>query len=315
MGPTGSSTHVEDDFLNLTSSTAPFDPAVLVDVLSQLGIHGGDYGYDDGIETYRRDWSAVIDEAWWNRCTDPRALVAAVPYFAPDGSPLFKDRGRRFWLCACAAGRFCHERYKGRAGPVFDVLERFADGPADGAELTAARDTHLANDPADPWPFYSPDWPFPYPFEDNPGDPPTPFWQHSTPDSFARAIVCEAFDELRQVPVNTYPGGQHFSPDDPAEFERLSAAAAARLVRLVRDVFGNPFRPVRLDASWLQWHDGTVPKLARVIYDRRAFDRLPLLGDALSEAGRADDDILAHCRQPGEHVRGCFVVDLALGKC
>ncbi len=48
--------------------------------------------------------------------------------------------------------------------------------------------------------------------------------------------------------------------------------------------------------------------------DHRAFDRLPILADALEEAGCRDADILGHCREPGEHVRGCWVVDLVLGK-
>ena len=83
---------------------------------------------------------------------------------------------------------------------------------------------------------------------------------------------------------------------------------------LVRDLFGNPFRPVTVDPSWLAWNERTVVKLAQGIYDERAFDRLPVLADALEEAGCDDPDILGHCRQPGEHVRGCWVVDLLLGK-
>ena len=66
--------------------------------------------------------------------------------------------------------------------------------------------------------------------------------------------------------------------------------------------------------SWLSWNDGTIPKLAQAIYDDRAFDRLPILADALEEAGCDNADILNHCRQPGEHVRGCWVVDLLLNK-
>jgi hypothetical protein len=84
---------------------------------------------------------------------------------------------------------------------------------------------------------------------------------------------------------------------------------------LVRDIFGNPFRPQpSIDSSWLSWNDGTVGKLAQAIYDDRAFDHLPILADALEEAGCTDEDILNHCRQPGEHVRGCWVIDLVLGK-
>lgn len=71
---------------------------------------------------------------------------------------------------------------------------------------------------------------------------------------------------------------------------------------------------IRLDPTWLAWCDKTVPKLAQAIYDECAFDRLPILADALEEAGCTDADILDHCRQAGEHVRGCWIVDLILGK-
>jgi hypothetical protein len=84
--------------------------------------------------------------------------------------------------------------------------------------------------------------------------------------------------------------------------------------RLLRDIFGNLFRPVAINAAWLAWNDGTVVKMAQSIYDERAFDRLPILADALEEAGCHDPEILGHCRQPGEHVRGCWIVDLILGK-
>jgi hypothetical protein len=80
---------------------------------------------------------------------------------------------------------------------------------------------------------------------------------------------------------------------------------------LVRDVFGNPFRPVAFHA---RWRTADTVGLARGVYEDRAFDRLPLLADALMDAGCADEDILAHCRSDGPHVRGCWVVDLVLGK-
>ena len=71
---------------------------------------------------------------------------------------------------------------------------------------------------------------------------------------------------------------------------------------------------VELDSRWLAWNGGTIHHLAQAIYDERAFDRLPILADALEDAGCTDAAILDHCRQPGEHVRGCWVVDLLLGK-
>ena len=83
---------------------------------------------------------------------------------------------------------------------------------------------------------------------------------------------------------------------------------------LVREIFGNPFRPVALEPGWLAWQRGTVRKLAQAIYEDRAFDRLPVLADALEEAGCDDADVLTHCRGPGPHARGCRVVDFLLEK-
>jgi hypothetical protein len=83
--------------------------------------------------------------------------------------------------------------------------------------------------------------------------------------------------------------------------------------RLLRDVF-QPFSSHTVHPSWLTWNDGTARKIAQAIYDERAFERLPVLADALEDAGCDDADILRHCREPGEHVRGCWVIDLLLGK-
>jgi hypothetical protein len=84
--------------------------------------------------------------------------------------------------------------------------------------------------------------------------------------------------------------------------------------KLLRDIFGPlPFRSIAVDPAWRVWNDGTVVRIARASYDEQAFDRLPILADALEEAGCDDADILAHCRQHGPHIRGCWVVDLILG--
>lgn len=83
---------------------------------------------------------------------------------------------------------------------------------------------------------------------------------------------------------------------------------------LLREIFGNPFRSVTVDERWLMWSGKTVVKLALAIYEERAFERLPILADALEEAGCIDADILNHCRQPEQHVLGCWAVDLLLGK-
>lgn len=80
---------------------------------------------------------------------------------------------------------------------------------------------------------------------------------------------------------------------------------------VLRDIFGNPFCPVATNPTWLS---PKVVSLTKAIYDDRAFEQMPILADALEEAGCTNADILAHCRGPRPHVRGCWVVDLLLGK-
>jgi hypothetical protein len=92
---------------------------------------------------------------------------------------------------------------------------------------------------------------------------------------------------------------------------RLSGATRYTLACHLRDIFGNPCRPVPSDPSWLT---STVTDLARQMYESRDFSAMPILADALQDAGCDSDDILDHCRGPGPHVRGCWVVDLVLGK-
>ena len=99
------------------------------------------------------------------------------------------------------------------------------------------------------------------------------------------------------------------SPDtgqanDPAEF--------ALQCDVLRDLVGNPFRPVSFNT---EWRTSTVVSLAKTMYDSRDFGPMPLLADSLQDAGCEHEDILSHCRDAsGTHVRGCWVVDLTLGK-
>jgi hypothetical protein len=80
--------------------------------------------------------------------------------------------------------------------------------------------------------------------------------------------------------------------------------------RLMRCIFGNPFRPVRVESRWVT---PTVVSLAEMIYEERAFDRLSALAGALEEAGCDDSGLLGHCRGEGPHARGCWATDLILG--
>ena len=80
---------------------------------------------------------------------------------------------------------------------------------------------------------------------------------------------------------------------------------------LMREILGNPFRPINVDQTWLT---PDVLAIALGIYEDRAFNRMPILADALQDAGCDNDYLLNHCRGPGPHVQGCWVVDAILGK-
>ena len=92
------------------------------------------------------------------------------------------------------------------------------------------------------------------------------------------------------------------------EQERIQAG-------LLRDLSGNPFRRLQAPAPHvLGWNDKTVIRMAQAIYQDRAFDRLPVLADALLDAGCEDEELLAHCRSESPHALGCWAVDLILAK-
>ena len=152
-------------------------------------------------------------------------------------------------------------------------------------------------------------------------------WSTATPDELcgrANAVVAP-FD--RRYPNKQFPS--------PETCNRRNAAAAACYAvledtwgassylteidtndsrpqaDLLRDIFGNPFRPVTFDPAW---RTSTALALAKQMYDSRDFGAMPILADALQDAGCDHEDILTHCRGDGPHVRGCWVVDLVLGK-
>jgi hypothetical protein len=81
-------------------------------------------------------------------------------------------------------------------------------------------------------------------------------------------------------------------------------------VALARCVLGNPFRPLTFDPAW---RTDTARAMARQMYDAREFSAMPILADALQDAGCDDEAVLSHCRVPGPHVRGCCVVGCVLG--
>jgi hypothetical protein len=125
--------------------------------------------------------------------------------------------------------------------------------------------------------------------------------------SHSRALYSAVNAAARKVSLLAFPA---FGP------ESISSQ-----IETVRDLFGNPFRPVAILPAVVSWNDARVARIAQTAYEERSLpegtldnDRLAILADALEEAGCTNPDVLNHCRQPGEHVRGCWVIDLILGK-
>ncbi|MBY0228900.1 MAG: hypothetical protein K2W96_06460 [Gemmataceae bacterium] len=85
------------------------------------------------------------------------------------------------------------------------------------------------------------------------------------------------------------------------------------LAELVREVFGNPFRPTAVDPVWVRAGNGTAGGLAQLFFEEGRFDDLPILADALQDAGCGDEALLRHLRQKEPHARGCWALDALLG--
>jgi hypothetical protein len=228
-----------------------------------------------------------MTEAEWRAGTDVSRMLR---YLRGQASP------RKFRLFACA----CCRRVWGALGPgqrrAVETAERYADRLVRLRELEAAR----------------PD------FRDEAGGHWAAVWaarSAAAPRDVAKTAAAAARDCRDVRAAADCPRHQH-----PAFRQWLEAGLAVKTAEeaaqreLLWDVFGSPFRPAAVGPAWLAWQGGTAPRLARGIYDEGRFADLPVLADALEDAGCADEQVLGHCRGRGPHVRGCWVLDLLLGK-
>jgi hypothetical protein len=289
-----------------------------------------------------------MTEAEWLVSEDPAAMLRAIQYGYEKWGASVPDRKLRLFACAacrqvwdgvkCGYCKGTGERFRrlgtragvyhpyekcklchgtGKVGGLTDprsrraveVAERFADGEATGEELSKAR-SDAAN--ARNW--------------DGETAEHYPAWM-------AHVCTCIGSESVVSVTIR--------------QNELKLLVPPATQASLLRCVVGNPFRPVFADPRhalttawadgpsgekvpngvttapgyrvvdvrpWLAWKGGTVPSLARAVYDERRFEDLPILADALEEAGCTDGDILGHLRGPGPHCRGCWALDLIIGK-
>jgi hypothetical protein len=226
-----------------------------------------------------------MTEAEWLGCDDPDRMLQFLQGKA-------SERKLRLFACACVRrvwGLLAEER--SRKG--VEVSERYADGLAGAGELLeAAISARKVDDAA-----AKAVWPAATLQE-------SLWWAGRAGRAAVEAAERAAAQAAARVGLDTVV---------PA-MEAAGAKQRRYQCGLLRDLFGSPFRPVTVEEAWLAWGGGAARNMARAIYDERAFDRLPILGDALEDAGCTSEELLSHCRQPGEHVRGCWAVDLLLGK-
>jgi hypothetical protein len=240
-----------------------------------------------------------MNESEWATHESVRAMLV---YLKTTGSR--KLRSARLYGCACCRLTW-HLLSDGAARTIVEFAEAYLDGKVSEEELRAAGDD--AN-------FIDIDQRL---WRSTEIGPQISKIAHNLILA-TRWLAYPHYDFSSAISVSTLTAGsrdddfyfdsqQHLISSDiyPGDWETAEQA------KLIRDIFGNPFRSVTFDQGWRTEH--TVG-LATMMYDTRIFDAMPVLADALQDAGCDNENILRHCREPGVHVRGCWVVDLVLGK-
>jgi hypothetical protein len=218
-----------------------------------------------------------MTEAEWLECFDPQKMLHYLNGRAT-------DRQLRLFGCACCRSVWdliTEEHFQ----KAVEVAERFADDQARKNELTAAKKESGA----------------------------------ALERSGKRGITGRSYSALGAAWSSTR------TPVGSAAMYPIwvfkTASDRKRQLSLLRDIFANPFHPVTVDSSWRSWNGGAAVRMAQAAYDERQLPsgeldpaRLAVLADALEEADCSEAELLDHLRGPGPHVRGCWAVDLLLGK-
>jgi hypothetical protein len=220
-----------------------------------------------------------MTETEWLDCTDPLPMIAFLHCQA--ATQRFRLTSRQLRLLAVA---YCRPAFRllpdARSRQAVDVAERYADGLANSDEL----------------------------------------WRASELAARAARVGTSKAAGAAALAAGVHPGSASAIARQVA-YAVWAAAPRARVeawdrewqrqADLVRDIFGNPFRRAFPDPAW---RTPTVLAIATGAYADRDFSALPILADALEDAGCTAAEVLEHCREPAEHTRGCWVVDWCLGK-
>jgi hypothetical protein len=241
-----------------------------------------------------------MTEAEWLACEDPTKMLLFIKGRRTMRKRAKQRKQRLFAVACCLRLRPLLDDERSRR--CIEVVEGFADDRVTTDELRVA-ETEARE-----------------------------MWLKNAADDTAYACLALCAKEVNGLHVSTSAVSAVFKrqrreanqPFDPLDGRRSGACPSEERAQsmLIRDVFGNPFRPSPpLPLAVLAWNDGTVPRIAQGIYEERQLPagtlnttRLAILADALLDAGCDNEDLMQHCRQPGPHVRGCWAIDAILGK-
>jgi hypothetical protein len=235
-------------------------------------------------------------EFTWQKAAKPEGLIRSIARMGDEGDRKY-DRKLRLFACACV--RLHWERVQEEKDRlIVELAEKCADGEISVAELEAKREKSIWKREGKP-----------------------PLWASllaaSAQDCAKRNVVQAALNcshSMTNAACYFDGASPSASQEAWAAYLKTRESAKRQHVAILHDLFGNPFQPVEIEPAALTWNRGHVVALARAIYAQHAFQRMPELGDLLERAGCADEKVLAHCRSGGRHFRGCWVVDLLLGK-
>ena len=233
-----------------------------------------------------------MTEREWLECADPHPML---DFLAGKAS----ERKLRLFACACCYRAAWYGQDKSSRLAV-EVAERYADGRATEAELDVERAGLLDTLERRRTCFMN--------------------WFSAARWACERLVACQDFARNAalmaaeaaadsQLMGYDWTSNLYWSP-----YPDALAAAEKDQAAFLRDLFDDLWRPVAVSSVWLAWDHGSIPQLAQTVYEGDRFGDLPILADALEEAGCGDPALLGHCRARASHVRGCWALDLLLGK-
>lgn len=244
-----------------------------------------------------------MKEADWLTCTDPQVMLRFLRP-GPEERRLYRgmssqerkwrlrgpgERKLRLFGVACCR-LMVHAMREEHNTKAVDVAERLADGLVTKAQVRDVDGRH---------------GPGPY------------FQLHSACECVLRKnafLAASSGSEDAARADADVTEGRWYNGSPPPAWQQVHLAALAAQACLLRDIFRYPSRSqLGIPLELLAWEDATVRRIANKVYAERSFGDLPILADALEEAGCTNSDILDHLRGPGPHVRGCWPVDLCLG--